>query len=193
MHKAIVIGNLGADAVEQKSQGQSFISFRVATTERYSSADGQRHEVTDWIDCTMNGVPSVFPYLKKGTTVCVIGDERLRIYSSAKERRMKAGAQIFVRSCELIGGRADTVPSRLYDANGVQHDVNKFYFTDCHDTMLYSMSGQAFVVQSQGWVTPSIAASPALDADSCEENQAADDAPFTGQDGSQPEDGIKDS
>lgn len=154
MHKAIIIGNLGADAVEQKSQGQSFISFRVACTDRYTDQSGQKHETTDWIDCTMNGMPPVFPYLKKGVTVCVIGDERLRIYSSQKERRMKAGAQVYVRSVELIGGRADDVPSRLYDQNGVMHEVKKWYHTDSPDTVLFSMSQRQFNTDANGWVYP---------------------------------------
>ena len=40
---------------------------------------------------------------------------------------MKAGLTIKVRNIELLGGFTDAVPSRLYDKDGVQYDVKKYY------------------------------------------------------------------
>lgn len=192
MFKSIIIGNLGADAETKSNQGQDFTVFRVAHTDRYTGQDGVVHESTDWVDCAMNGRPPVAQYLKKGTTVCVIGDSSLRVYSSPKLHRMVAGLRLNVRSVELIGGRPDGVPTRLYDSNGVEHVVNKYYHTDLPSANLMSRAGALFVTDVNGWVAPvyddAQQADAAADADNQQHDAAADaaqpsyDAPFTGDD-----------
>ena len=154
MFQAIVIGNLGADAQCHNSQGSEFISFRVAHTDRWKDTNGDVKERTTWVDVTMNGKPAVFEFLKRGTAVAVIGSVSLRVYSSPRDRMMKAGAQVAARSIELLGGARDAVPSRLYDENGVQHDVQKFFHTDVASTQLFTPSGQAYQTDANGWVAP---------------------------------------
>lgn len=65
-----------------------------------------------------------------------------------------AGAQINVQSVELLGGSTDDVPRQLIDANGVIHQVGKYYYTEVKGVTLYSQSGQEFDVDAQGWVKP---------------------------------------
>ena len=154
MLQAIVIGNLGADAEIKGQQGQEFTTFRVAHSERWKDEAGNAHEQTTWVDCTMNGKPAVFDYLKRGTTIAVIGNASLRLYSSPKDRCMKAGMRVSVRSVELIGGVRDAIPSRLYDDSGVQHDVTKFFHTDVAGATLFSQQGGAFTTDANGWVAP---------------------------------------
>lgn len=155
MFKSIVIGNLGADAQVKESNGSKFVTFRVAHTESYTDQSGQKHESTTWIDCIMSNAESkVVPYLKKGVKVYVSGNCSLRVFSSAKYRQMMAGAQINVQSVELLGGSTDEVPRQLVDANGVIHQVGKYYYTEVKGVTLYSQSGQEFDVDAQGWVKP---------------------------------------
>lgn len=153
MLQVTLIGNVGAKPDVHNEQGREFITFRVAHNERWKDESGQEHNQTIWVDCIMNGKPAVTEYLQAGTTVCVVGSARLRVYSSAKDRCMKAGLTISIRSIELIGSRPDTIPSRLYDSNGVQHDVTKFYFCDITNANLMSMSGALFVTDDKGWVS----------------------------------------
>lgn len=152
MFQAIVIGNLGADAQVHNSQGSEFISFRVAHTDRWKDANGDVKERTTWVDVTMNGKPAVFEFLKRGTAVAVIGSVSLRVYSSPRDRMMKAGAQVAARSIELLGGARDAVPSRLYDSDGMQHDVHKYYQTNVAGAQLFTPSGQAYQTDANGWV-----------------------------------------
>ena len=152
MFQSIVIGNLGADAQVKGEQGREFISFRVAHTDRWTDDAGQQHSTTTWVDCAMNGRPKVLEYLKKGVTVCVIGNGSLRVYSSAKDRCMKAGLQLNVRSIELVSGKSADVPSRLYDKDGIQHDVKPYYMTDVKSTTLFSQGGGEYIVNQDGWV-----------------------------------------
>lgn len=156
MLQTIVIGAVGADAQLQEKDGHKFTTFRVAHNDTWTDDAGQQHSNVIWVDCTMNDHPKVAQYIKRGTQVAVIGNTSLRVYSSEKERRMVAGMRIQVRNIELIGGKTDPVPSRLYDNAGVQHNVNKFYNTDVKNTTLLSQRGEQFKVDDNGWVTPQL-------------------------------------
>lgn len=149
-----IIGYLGADAEYKGDQGREFITFRVSHTDRWTDQAGQLHESTQWIDCIMNGRPKVAEFLKKGTCVYVDGRMSTRVYSSAKDRCMKAGVTISVNTIELVGGKGDDVPSRLYDENGVQHDIKKYYWTDIKGGFLMNPQGRRFAVDDSGWVFP---------------------------------------
>lgn len=151
MLQAFCIGNLGGDAEIKSSNGKEFVTFRVAHRESYTDANGTPHDNVMWIDCILSGQPKVSEYLKRGTQVFVIGHLSTRIYSSAKERCMKAGLTINVQRIELLGGATDDVPRRLYDSNGVMHDVVKFYHTDMAGGVLYSQRGEQFAVDDNGW------------------------------------------
>lgn len=178
MLQTIVIGNVGAVPEVKGEQGREFITFRVCHNDRWKDEAGVEHTNSVWVDCVMNGVPKVKNYLMPGTTVCVMGSIQLRVYSSKKDRCMKAGMQVNVRQIELIGGRPDAVPSRLYDSNGLQHDVSKWYLTDCKSTPLLSMSGAQFITDANGWVSPVKAEPTQLQADN-----AADGAQTPATDG----------
>lgn len=163
MFQSIVIGNLGANAEVKSVNGKEFVTFRVAHTDRWKDEKGQSHEQTQWIDCVMSGKPAIFDYLKKGSLVYVIGTSQLRVYSSQKDRCMKAGLTINVRNIELIGGKPDQVPSRLYKADtGEQVDVSKWYFASSlvreekeqEYIALLSSSQEQFVADRQGFIYP---------------------------------------
>lgn len=74
---------------------------------------------------------------------------------------MKAGLRVRVRSVELLGGRTDDVPSKLYDANdGHEVSVNKYYQSQelVRDEKavewwpLVSRNGEKFVADRNGWI-----------------------------------------
>ena len=102
MLKVELIGNLGADVEVKESNGSKFATFRIADTSLYKTQSGEDKEVTNWIDCSYNNVESkVLPYLKAGVKVFVRGNASLRVYSSKKDRCMKAGLQVSVQEIEL--------------------------------------------------------------------------------------------
>lgn len=152
MLKAIAIGNLGANAELKSANGSEFVTFRIAHNERWTGQDGQQHSNVSWIDCVMSGHPKVFEYLKAGQLVYVEGRMSLRVFSSAKERCMKAGMTINVTSCELLGSISDDIPRQLVDENGTLHNVTKWFLTDVKNTMLFSTKGGQFITDEQGWV-----------------------------------------
>ena len=132
MLKVEVLGNLAADVEVKESNGSKFATFRVADTQKFKGQDGKDKEQTNWIDCTFSNVESkVLQFLKTGVKVFVRGNASLRVYSSKKDRCMKAGLQVNVTEIELCGGNNDEVPRQIVDPeNGQLFDVSKYYWTD---------------------------------------------------------------
>lgn len=157
MLQTSIIGNLGANAEVKDVNGNKFVSFNVAHTERWKQEDGTINERTMWVSCALNGDGgNLLPYLKKGATVFAIGRASTRVYSSEKARGFVAGINLSVQHIELVGGKADDVPARLYTKDGVQVDVAKYFWVnDCshYGTSLLDRSGNAYAVDAQGWVT----------------------------------------
>lgn len=163
MLQATIIGHLGSDAQVKNNNSKQFTTFRVAHTDKWTDEAGTVHANTMWVDCIINGVSNIVQYLKKGQLVYIAGSISLRVYSSAKDKCMKAGLTINVRQVELLGGKADEVPSVLYDANdGSSVEIQKYYFASSlvrteDEAELYplvSKAGERFVCNRSGFIYP---------------------------------------
>lgn len=164
MLQCTMIGNLGANAEIKAADGREFVTFRIAHNESFTGADGTKTEKSMWVDCTMsctNGRPAVLPYLTKGTAVCVVGNISTRVYSSEKDRCMKAGITIHVMKLELIGGQGDIVPRRLFTKDGVMVEVNKYFHAQTNESVLIDQRGNQFTVAEGGWIAPAQSQAPA--------------------------------
>ena len=167
MIKVEVIGNLGADCEVKQSNGNKFGACRIAHTEKYTDAQGNVHESTIWVDVVIPDAENkVIPYLKAGVKVFVRGNANLRVYSSQKDRCMKAGLTINAREIELCGGSSDAVPRQVIDpSNGQLFDVTKCYWigketkgmkkADLVD--ITDAKGGQYKMDSYGFVHPVIA------------------------------------
>lgn len=164
MFKVELIGNLGADAEVKVSEGAKFVAFRVANTEKWTDAGGKEHSQTDWFDAILSNTESkVIPFLKAGVKVFIRGNATKRVYSSKKDRCMKAGITVHVQELELCGGAFDDVPRQLIDTEtGSLVDVSKYYWCNADlkgmkkaDTKVFSdRQGRLFVMDSRGFVVP---------------------------------------
>lgn len=166
MLKVELIGNLGADAQVKEANGAKFVTMRIAHTDRWTDDQGKTRESTIWVDVTFNNAESkVLPFLKAGVKIFVRGNASLRVYSSAKDRCMKAGLTVAAHEIELCGGSTDDVPRELADPNdGHLYKVAKYYQTDV-DTSKWKKEDQALLVDRQarryivvkgGWVAPEV-------------------------------------
>lgn len=189
------IGNLGSDAKVQEKDGRKFVAFNVAHTDKWTDQEGKSHETTDWVSCTINGDGgNILPYLTTGTKVYVEGRGSVRLYSSPKDRMMKAGANINVTRIELVGGTSDPVPSQLYDTStGEMHQLNKYFHDpdfrklkfDGDFAYLADRRGRLYAVRNDGFVAPiedgrtAENETPANGQQQPEQQQ--EDAPFTGE------------
>lgn len=164
MLKCELIGNLGADCEVKESNGSKFVTMRVAHSEKFKQADGREVETTMWIDVTWSKTDSgLLNYLKAGTKVFVRGYLSTRVYSSKKDRQMKAGVSIAATEIELCGGSTELVPRQLIDpSDGKIFDVSKWYWIDA-DTkgmkkedlrLLVDKAGNEYGMNNQGFVLP---------------------------------------
>lgn len=163
MFRGEIIGNLGADAEVKESNGSKFVTMRIAHSDVYKDEQGNKHEKTTWVDATMNDADSkLLPYLKQGVKVFVRGSVGLRVYSSPKDRCMKAGVTISIREIELVGGSSDDVPRQVIDPNtGMLYDTQKYYWINRDNkdlkkddvlTLVDSRGGQ-YLMNKQGFVS----------------------------------------
>ena len=163
MFRAEIIGNLGADASVMESNGSKFVTMRIAHTDAYKDEQGNKHEKTVWVDATMNDAESkLLPYLKQGVKVFVRGNASLRVYSSPKDRCMKAGVTLSVREIELVGGSSDDVPRQLIDpATGMLYESQKYYWINRDNKemkeddlmQLVDARGNQYVMNKAGFVS----------------------------------------
>lgn len=109
MIKLEIIGNLGADAEIKQYNGNKFVSFRVAHTDKWvDQQTGVISTQTTWVSCSLNGDGGALTsYLKKGTKVYVRGTPSFVVYSSPKTHKMESGINLFVREVELCGGHQE--------------------------------------------------------------------------------------
>ena len=156
-----VIGRIGANAEVKSANGKEFTTFRVAHTNKWRDEAGKISEETIWVDCVYSGKLGALEYLTKGTQVYVTGSASLRIYSSKKDKCMKAGLTINVRSVELLGGKSDDIPATLYRTDtGEEVKINKYYGMDMQGKQqqtacyLQSKSGDIYLANEFGWLTP---------------------------------------
>lgn len=164
MLKAELIGNLGADAEIKSGEGYSFVSMRIANTEKWKAEDGTEHTDTQWIDVVYSKTDSgLLPFLKSGVKVFVRGFVRLRVYSSQKDRKMKAGLTINATEIELCGGTSDVVPRQLViPETGDIVDVAKYYQANVDTSKwkkddtgyLVDKAGNQYELRKGGWVAP---------------------------------------
>lgn len=166
MFKAELIGNLGADAEIKSGEGYSFVSMRVANTEKWRDENGDEHSVTEWVDVNYSKTDSgLLPFLKSGMKIFVRGFVRQRVYSSQKDRKMKAGITINATEIELCGGSSDIVPrSLIIPQTGEVVEVGKRYLANV-DTSKWKKDDKGFLVDKAGnqyelakggWVSPMV-------------------------------------
>lgn len=106
MLKCEFVGHIGADAEIKDFNGKRFISFNVATSERFKDAQGQTVTRTTWVSCLKPGDGAVVNYLKKGTQVFCRGNLTAKPYTG--KNGLEAGINCTVSELELLGSRQDT-------------------------------------------------------------------------------------
>ena len=85
MNKILIIGNLGGDPeMRYVPSGQAVTSFSVATNRRYTTADGERHDETEWFRISAWGrlAETCNQFLTKGRQVYVEGRLSSRTYET---------------------------------------------------------------------------------------------------------------
>ena len=113
VNKVILVGNLGKDAeVRVTPGGQSVASFSIATTENWTSKEGEKKEQTEWHRIVLWGktAETLQPYLVKGKQIYLEG--RLQTRQWEKEGQKHYTTEVKADKIVLLGGGGGAGGSR---------------------------------------------------------------------------------
>ncbi len=108
-NKAVLCGNLGADPELRFTQNNAAVlNFRMATTESYKGADGQKAENVQWHNVAVwgNRAEPLSKILKKGSRVLVEGRIENRSYDD-KEGIKRTASSVNASNIVLMDSRRD--------------------------------------------------------------------------------------
>ena len=114
MNKIIVIGNLGRDPeMRYTPSGQAVTSFSVATNYRYTTAEGEQRDETEWFNVSVFGrqAEAANQYLSKGQKVYVDGRLKSRTFEG-REGQTRVALDIIAQQVRFIDrpGGGDAIP-----------------------------------------------------------------------------------
>ena len=106
VNKVILVGNLGRDAeLKFTAGGQPVSSFSLATTEKYTSKDGEKKETTEWHRIVLWGKTAevLQEYLVKGKQIYVEGKLSTREWQD-KDGNKRKSTEVNAQRVVLLGG-----------------------------------------------------------------------------------------
>jgi single-strand DNA-binding protein len=106
LNKVMLIGNLGKDPeLRFTPSGRAVARFPIATSEQWTTPEGQRQERTEWHNVVVWGkqAESCGQYLSKGRQVFVEGAIRSRQYDD-KEGQKRYITEVIAQRVQFLGG-----------------------------------------------------------------------------------------
>ena len=107
MNKIIIIGNLGQDPeMRYTPSGQSLTSFSLASNRRYTTANGEQREETQWFNVTAWGrlAETCNQHLSKGQQAYVEGRIQGREYTG-RDGQKRFSLDVTATDMQLLGHR----------------------------------------------------------------------------------------
>jgi single-strand DNA-binding protein len=109
INKVILIGRLGKDPfIKVFENGDKNATFSLATSESYTTRDGQKNELTEWHNIVLRkGLAEVAEkYLKKGELIYVEGKIKSREYTD-KDGQKKRITEIIGENMTMLGSKRE--------------------------------------------------------------------------------------
>ncbi len=110
LNKVMIIGHLGRDPeMRYTPSGRPVTTFSVGTSRSWHSADGERHEETEWFNVVAWGSLAEIcnQYLHKGQQVYVEGRLQTRRWDDAEGRKHFA-TELVAREMIMLGDSRET-------------------------------------------------------------------------------------
>jgi single-strand DNA-binding protein len=107
--KTTVVGHLGQDPqMRYTPTGVPVTSFSVATTRRWTNANGEQQEKTTWfrVTCWRKLAELAAQYLQKGRLVLVEGDIDAQAFTD-KQGNLRASLELTATTVRFLGSRAE--------------------------------------------------------------------------------------
>lgn len=109
VNKVILVGNLGKDPeIKVTANSQHVASFSLATAEKFTDKNGEKHEKTEWHNVVLWGKLAELAgqYLKKGSSVYLEGRIETRSWDD-KDGVKKYRTEIIGNSIQFLGGKVE--------------------------------------------------------------------------------------
>jgi single-strand DNA-binding protein len=107
--RTIVVGHLGRDPeMRYTPTGVPVTSFSMATTRKWTNANGEQQEKTTWfrVTCWRKVAETAAQYLQKGRLVLVEGEIDTSAWTD-KEGNPRASLELTASAVRFLGGRGD--------------------------------------------------------------------------------------
>ena len=117
----MLIGNVGKDPEPRHLEnGTMFVSFTVATSERYKDRNGEVREQTEWhnVVCWRSLAEIVEKYVRKGSKVYIEGKLRSRSWEDQNGQKRYV-TEIVADILRFMGGRVEQSVGGTQGAQGV--------------------------------------------------------------------------
>jgi|BarGraIncu01122A_1022018.scaffolds.fasta_scaffold73121_2 single-strand DNA-binding protein len=108
--KTVVIGHLGKDPeMRYTPSGVPVTSFSLATSRRWTNANGEPQEKTTWfrVTCWRKMAESAAQYLQKGKLVLVEGEVEATAYTD-REGNPRASLELTANNWRFIGSKGES-------------------------------------------------------------------------------------
>lgn len=124
VNKVILVGNLGGDpTIRYTPSGTAVANFNIATTERYTTKEGEREERTEWhrIVAWAKLAEICNQYLKKGKQVYIEGRLQTRQWEDQSGAK-RSTTEVIANNMQMLG-RAGDVPMDVSSQDAPSQDV----------------------------------------------------------------------
>ena len=120
LHKLMIIGHLGRDPeMRYTPSGRPVTTFSVATTRSWHSADGERHEETEWFNVVAWGSLAEIcnQHLRKGQQVYVEGRLQTRRWEDSEGNKHYT-TELVAKEMIMLGDKRETYTAEDHEDEG---------------------------------------------------------------------------
>jgi len=124
LNKVMIIGHLGRDPeMRYTPSGRPVTTFSVATTRSWTSADGDRHEETEWFNIVAWGSLAEIcnQYLHKGQQVYVEGRLQTRRWED-NEGNKHFTTELVAKEMIMLGDRREITNNTTDSSEAIEED-----------------------------------------------------------------------
>jgi len=122
----VVVGHLGRDPeMRYTPDGTPVTSFNIATTRKWTNAEGQPQEKTTWFRVTAwrKLAETCNQYLAKGRLVLVEGDVEASAWTAKTDGEPRATLELRARTVRFLGGRGERAEAPEEAAPGAEEEI----------------------------------------------------------------------
>lgn len=128
LNKVLIIGHLGRDPeMRYTPTGRPVTTFSVATNRNWSSADGEKHNETEWFNVVTWGNLAEFckQHLGKGQQVYIEGRLQTRRWEDSEGTR-HVTVEIVANEAVILGDRKETNQPQTNDSESSNEQSEEF-------------------------------------------------------------------